>query len=66
MNSKTKSNPTDTFETIKLRIDDHAKWFYVARQLDDATPQPVQKITFEALLHFEARQQRLAGMAYTC
>ena len=26
------------------------KWFYVARQLDGATPQPVQKMTFSALL----------------
>ena len=39
---------------------------YVARQLDRATPQPVQKMTFEGLLHFVAQQQRLAGKVYTC
>ena len=60
MNNKTRSNPTNTSETIKLGIDAHAKWFYVARQLDGATPQPVQKMTFEGLLHFVARQDRLA------
>ena len=56
MNSKTKSNHTETCETIKLGIDAHAKWFYVARQLDGATPQPVQKMTLEGLLRFVARQ----------
>ena len=66
MNSKTRSNPTDTFETIKLGIDAHAKWFYVARQLDGATPQPVQKMTLDGLLHFVARQQRLARAVFTC
>ena len=47
MNTKSKSNPTESYETIKLGIDAHAKWYYVARQLDGATPQPVQKMTFE-------------------
>jgi hypothetical protein len=39
MNAKTKPNPTESYETIKLGIDAHAKWFYVARQLDGATPE---------------------------
>ena len=66
MNTKTKSNPSETCETIKLGIDTHAKWFYVARQVDGATPQPVQKMTLEGLLHFVARQQRQAGKVFTC
>ena len=66
MNTKTKSNPTETCETIKLGIDAHAKWFYVGRQLDGATPQPVQKMTFEGLLRFVAKQQRLARVVFTC
>ena len=49
MNIKTKSNPTDTCETIKLGIDAHAKWYYVGRQIDGATPQPVQKMSLDGL-----------------
>jgi hypothetical protein len=45
---------TESYESIKLGIDAHAKWYYVARQLDGATPQPVQKMDFEGLLHFVA------------
>ncbi len=30
---------TKSYDTIKLGIDAHAKWYYVARQLDGATPQ---------------------------
>ena len=44
-----RTKTTKSFDTIKLGIDAHAKWYYVARQLDGATPQPVQKMTFEAL-----------------
>ena len=51
---------TESYESIKLGIDAHAKWYYVARQLDGATPQPVQKMDFEGLLHFVARQKRMA------
>ena len=66
MNTTTKSDPTETCETIKFGIDAHAKWFYVGRQLDGATPQPVQKMTFEGLLRFVAKQQRLALEVFTC
>jgi hypothetical protein len=45
MNDK-KTETTKPYDTIKLGIDAHAKWYYVARQLDGATPQPVQKMTF--------------------
>jgi len=66
MNTNTESNPTETCQSIKLGIDAHAKWFYVGRQLDGATPQPVQKMTFDGLLCFVAKQQRLAREVFTC
>jgi len=34
MNTKTQPNPNELHATIKLGIDSHAKWFYVALQLD--------------------------------
>ena len=52
--------------TIKLGIDAHAKWYYVARPVDGATPQPVQKMDLDGLLRFVARQQRLAREVHTC
>jgi hypothetical protein len=30
MNTKTKSNPSETCESIKLGINAHAKWYFVA------------------------------------
>ncbi len=50
MNTERESHPTETYATVKLGIDVHARWYYVARQLDGATPQPVQKMTFQELL----------------
>ncbi len=47
MNTPTQINPTELHSAIKLGIDAHAKWFYVGRQFDGATPQPVQKMTFD-------------------
>ena len=41
---------TKSYDTIKLGIDAHAKWYYVARQLDGATPQPVQKMELDGLM----------------
>ena len=60
MNTHTQINPSELHVTIKLGIDSHAKWFYVGRQLDGAIPQAVQKMTFDGLLRFVAKQQRLA------
>ncbi len=50
MKTTTQPNPTEHNATIKRGIDAHAKWFYVACQFDGATPQPVEKMTLEALL----------------
>jgi transposase len=66
MPNQTQPNPTQVYDSIKLGIDAHAKWFYVARQIDGATPQPVQKMELEGLLHFVARQQQQAKEVYTC
>jgi transposase len=65
MNTKNTTS-TKSYATIKLGIDAHAKWYYVARQLDGATPQPVQKKTFEGLLRFVVKQQALAPEVHTC
>ena len=62
----TTEDTTETCGTIKLGIDAHAKWYYVARQVDGATPQPVQKMTLDGLLHFVAKQKRLGREVYTC
>jgi len=60
------TTPTEIHASIKLGIDAHAKWYYVARQVDGATPQPVQKMTLDGLLHFAAKQRRLAREVFTC
>ncbi len=66
MNTHTQTNPTELHATIKLGIDAHAKWFYVGRQFDGAAPQPVQKLIFDGLLRFVAKQQGLAREVDTC
>ena len=63
---KLNTDSTDGFESIKLGIDAHAKGYYVARQLDGATPQPVQKMTFSGLLRFVGKQTGLCRNLYTC
>lgn len=64
--SETSSLTTDNTTAEPNPTELHAKWFYVARQLDGATPQPVQKMTHDGLLRFVAKQQRLARQVYTC
>jgi hypothetical protein len=49
MTTQTTPNSSEQYEAIKLGIDAHAKWCYVNRQVDGATPQPVQKMTFEEI-----------------
>ncbi len=66
MHTQTQTHPTELHATIKLGIDVHSKWFYVGRQLDVATPQPVKKMTFDGLLRFVAKQQSLAREVFTC
>jgi transposase len=60
------SKASPTHEIIKLGIDAHAKYYWVSRQVDGATPQPVQKMTYDELLLFVVKQQRLANKVVTC
>jgi transposase len=53
-------------QVIKLAIDAHAKFYMVARQIDNAPSQPPQKFTREELLKFIAKQVGLADKVYTC
>jgi hypothetical protein len=46
------SKASPTHEIIKLGIDAHAKYYWVSRRVDGATPQPVQKMTYDELLLF--------------
>ncbi len=60
MKTHTRINPTETVQSFKLVIDVHTKRFYVGRQLDGATAQPVQKLTFDGLLRSVTKQRSLA------
>ena len=55
-----------SYEAIKLGIDAHAKYYWVSRQVDGATPQPVQKMTYNELLLFVVKQQKLTTKVVTC
>ena len=59
------TNSPKSYDAIKLGIDAHSKWYYVARPLDGATPKPVRKIELDGLLHFVAKQQNLADEVHT-
>jgi len=60
------SPSTVSYESIKLGIDAHAKYYWVSRQLDGATPQPVQKMTYDELMLFVVKQQKLTRNVVTC
>jgi hypothetical protein len=53
MKTSAETDPTEAHVTIKLGSEAHAKWFYLARQVD-------------GLLCFVAKQQRLALEAFIC
>lgn len=56
MNSSTPSQASLPYEAIKLGIDARAKYYWVSRQVDGATTQPVQKMTYDELLLFVVNQ----------
>ena len=66
MKTPTTPNSNERYQSVKLGIDAHAKWYYVDRQVDGATPQPVQKMTHDQLLRFVGSQQKLATTVFTC
>jgi transposase len=71
---KTKTNTHERTSTeivckytqIKLGIDVHAESYSVVRQIDNATPQPAQKMTPARFLEFAARQLKLAEQVHSC
>jgi hypothetical protein len=60
------SQSTASYESIKLGIDAHAQYYWVSRQVDGATPQPVQKMTCDELMLFVVKQQKLTRNVLTC
>ena len=60
------SPSTGSYEPIKLGIDAHAQYYWVSRQVDGATPQPVQKMTCDELMLFVVKQQKLTRNVVTC
>jgi transposase len=66
MTTSTPSQSSPSYEAIKLGIDAHAKYYWVSRQVDGATPQPVQKMTYDELLLFVVKQQKLTNKVVTC
>ncbi len=44
------SKSTASYDSIKLGIDAHAQYYWVSRQVDGSTLQPVQKMTYEELV----------------
>ena len=50
MKTKTKSNPNETYESIKLGIDAHAKRYCVGRQVDGAQPLTDRNLLFQGIL----------------
>jgi transposase len=51
---------------IKLGLDIHADSYRVVRQIDNATPQPAQKLTPTAFLAWVAKQLQLAEQVHSC
>lgn len=47
-------------EVIKLAVDTHGSYYVVGRMIDNATPQPPQKMTPGKFLEFAQKQKRLA------
>lgn len=54
-----KTESTKSYDTIKLGIDAHGKWYDAARQLDGATPQPVQKMDLWRLYTGQTTAEKL-------
>lgn len=74
MKTKTNTNTHNLTETqnalpakcIKLGIDVHAQSYRVVRQVDNATPQPAQKMTPKGFLLWARKQLDKAEKVYSC
>ena len=54
------------YDLIKLSVDVHAKDCMVCTQIDNATPQPAQRMSYRVFLEFVARQQSKAPRVCVC
>jgi transposase len=74
MKTKTNTNTHNLTETqnvlpakcIKLGIDVHAQSYRVVRQVDNAVPQPAQKMTPQEFLSWARKQLNKAEKVYSC
>jgi len=64
--NRTQANKTFTYHRIKLGVDVHADSYTVVRQLENATPQPPQRMSPNQFLAFALKQQRLAEEVWVC
>ena len=64
-NRLAKQEPTKV-DLIKLSLDVHAKDLVVVRQLDNAAPQPPQRMTPEGFLSWAVKQQQKAATVKAC
>jgi transposase len=60
------SQPARQYTQIKLGVDVHADSYRVVRQIDDATPQPAQKMSPADFLKFAHKQTALAQRVHSC
>jgi transposase len=58
--------PVRKYTQIKLGVDVHADSYRVVRQIDDATPQPAQKMSPADFLKFAHKQTVLAQRVHCC
>lgn len=58
--------PPELRPAIKLSLDALTKWYSVDRQLNGATPLPIQLMNIDGLPRFVAKQRRLAREIFTC
>src|SRR5271169_501774 len=64
--SRTQTQTASKFIQIKLGVDVHADSYRVVRQIDNATPQPAQKMSPAEFLKFARKQITLAGEVHCC
>ena len=57
---------TASYKSIELGIDAHAQYYWVSRQVDGATPQPVQKMTYAELMLFMVKEQKFTRKVVSC
>ena len=64
--TKDGTKTSKSYDTIKLGIDAHAKWYYVARQLDGRRRNRCRRWTSMRCCARWQKKQDLAGEVHTC